>query len=221
MSTPIKNHYKTLEIAPQASLSEVKKAYRHLARKYHPDLNAHTAQATVYFQEIQLAYEILGNPIKRRSYDNELKHAGQNFFGLKDNGLNNSEQILKQSKDLYQYIRSLDQRVVNNDALIDFVLGLLHAENMALLQRADNEECNVQIAENLLNACKGVVASRLFQQLADKLYVLHPDNTTAMHQRISLELSSRLQKERQNRLVPYAAFLVVFIVILLMLLIVF
>jgi t-SNARE complex subunit (syntaxin) len=42
-----------------------------------------------------------------------------------------------------------------------------------------------------------------------------------MHQRISSELSSRLQKERQNRWVPYAAFLVVFIVILLMLLIVF
>ncbi len=221
MSTPVKNHYKTLEIAPQASLSEVKKAYRHLARKYHPDVNANTTQATVYFQEIQSAYEILSNPIKRRSYDNELKHAGQSFFNLKDNGLNNSEQILKQSKDLYQYIRSLDQRVVNHDALIDFVLGLLNAENMALLQRADNKDYNVQIAENLLNACKEVVSSRLFEQLAEKLFLLHPDNDSAMYQRIILELSSRQKKERESRLVPYAAFLVVFIVIVLMLLIVF
>jgi curved DNA-binding protein CbpA len=221
LSASFKNHYKTLEIAPQASLSEVKKAYRYLARKYHPDVNANTAQATVYFQEIQSAYEILSNPIKRRSYDNELKHAGQSFFNLKDNGLNNSEQILKQSKDLYQYIRSLDQRVVNNDALIDFVLGLLNAENMALLQRADNKDYNVQIAENLLNACKEVVSSRLFEQLAEKLFLLHPDNDSAMYQRIILELSSRQKKERESRLVPYAAFLVVFIVIVLMLLIVF
>jgi hypothetical protein len=111
--------------------------------------------------------------------------------------------------------------VVNNDALIDFVLGLLNAENMALLQRADNKDYNVQIAENLLNACKEVVSSRLFEQLAEKLFLLHPDNDSAMYQRIILELSSRQKKERESRLVPYAAFLVVFIVIVLMLLIVF
>lgn len=221
MANPFKNHYKTLEIPPQATLSEVKKAYRFLARKYHPDVNANAAQATEYFQEIQLAYEVLGNPMKRRSYDNEMKHAGQSVFNSKENSLNSPEQILKQAKDLFQYVRSLDQRIVNNDALIDFVLGLLSTENLALLQRADNKEYNVQIAENLLNACKGVVASRLFQQLAEKLYLLHSDNTSTMHQRISLELLSREKKEKQNRLVPYAAFVVIFIVILIMLLIVF
>lgn len=213
---PFRNHYKTLELSPQASLSEIKKAYRELARKFHPDLNANSASSTQYFQEIQAAYEVLSNPNKRKTFDNELRHAGQYINNSKEGTISSSEQILKQSKDLKNYVQSLDARVVNNDALIDFVLGLLNQENMELLLRADSKENNFQIADNLLFACKGVVPSRLFIQLADKLLLLHPDAESPMHNRVIKEHSLRVKLERQNGLVPYVTLIVVVIVILLM-----
>ena len=75
--------YRTLEVERGASQDEIKKAYRKLARKYHPDKNAGNAQAEEKFKEIQAAYEVLKDPKKRKKYDQfgaNWEHAGD-FFG--------------------------------------------------------------------------------------------------------------------------------------------
>lgn len=65
-----KNLYHVLGVSKDASESEVKSAYRKLARKYHPDLNKDDKNAAEKFKEISCAYDILGDKDKRKKYDN-------------------------------------------------------------------------------------------------------------------------------------------------------
>ena len=69
------DYYKTLEISRTATPEEIQKAYRTLARKYHPDLNPDDKQAKQKFQEVQAAFDVLNDPEKRKLYD----RYGSNF----------------------------------------------------------------------------------------------------------------------------------------------
>ncbi len=64
-----KDYYKILGVARQAEQAEIKKAYRHLARKYHPDMNEGDKAAEEKFKEVNEAYEVLSDSKKRRLYD--------------------------------------------------------------------------------------------------------------------------------------------------------
>jgi molecular chaperone DnaJ len=69
--------YKVLEVSKEATPDEIRRSYRRLARKYHPDANPGDKKAEGRFKEIQHAYEILSKPEKRREYD----EGPSNFFG--------------------------------------------------------------------------------------------------------------------------------------------
>ena len=72
------DYYKTLGVSKKASLSEIKKAYRKLARKYHPDLNPGDKISEKMFKEVSEAYEVLKDPAKRKQYD-MFGVVGRNF----------------------------------------------------------------------------------------------------------------------------------------------
>ena len=63
------DYYKLLELDKSASQADIKKAYRKLARKYHPDLNPNNKEAQLRFQQINEANEVLSDPEKRKKYD--------------------------------------------------------------------------------------------------------------------------------------------------------
>ena len=72
------DYYKILEIEKTATDKEIKKAYRKLARKYHPDLNPNNKEAEIKFKEINEANEVLSHPENRKEYDKygkDWKHA--------------------------------------------------------------------------------------------------------------------------------------------------
>src|SRR2546430_14583737 len=64
-----KDYYKILNVSRGANADEIKKAFRKLARKYHPDVNPGDKKAELRFKEINEAYEVLSDPDKRRKYD--------------------------------------------------------------------------------------------------------------------------------------------------------
>src|SRR5438445_9347520 len=63
------DYYKTLGVDKKATADEIKKAYRKLARQYHPDRNPGDKQAEARFKEISQAHDVLGDPEKRAQYD--------------------------------------------------------------------------------------------------------------------------------------------------------
>ena len=76
-----RNYYDILEVAPQASLDQIKQAYRRLARKYHPDLNPGDSTAEERFKVLGEAYEVLSDPERRSLYEKFSCFCMQKGFG--------------------------------------------------------------------------------------------------------------------------------------------
>ena len=80
-----KDYYAVLGVAQNASGKDITKAYRKLARQYHPDANPNNAAAEERFKEISAAYDVLGDESRRREYD-EVRRLGPGAFGGPGNG---------------------------------------------------------------------------------------------------------------------------------------
>lgn len=77
-----RDYYEVLGVSRDASQEEIKKAYRKLAREYHPDVNSNTKDAESKFKEVKEAYDVLADPDKKARYD-QFGHAAADgdFFG--------------------------------------------------------------------------------------------------------------------------------------------
>src|SRR6185369_9523965 len=76
-----KDYYKSLGVQPEASPDEIRKAFRKLAREYHPDVAKNKAVAEEKFKEINEAYEVLGDVERRRKYDS-IRQSGGGMGGM-------------------------------------------------------------------------------------------------------------------------------------------
>ncbi len=98
-----RDYYKILGVSKNASKEDIKKAYRSLARKYHPDLNPDDKMAEEKFKELQEAHEVLSDEEKRKTYDMfgsaEFRPGGQTTWRRAGDPGGSSYQYTYSSKD--------------------------------------------------------------------------------------------------------------------------
>jgi Ca-activated chloride channel family protein len=70
------DHYAMLNVSPEAGAEEIRQAYRQLVRQLHPDTQSAPAGTSLLFRQVQEAYEVLSDPIKRNAYDRQRLEAG-------------------------------------------------------------------------------------------------------------------------------------------------
>lgn len=117
------NYYETLKISPKASGTEIKSAYRRLARKLHPDRNNGAADTALKFAAIAEAYEVLGNPKERVKYDRRLLDAQYSGNG-------NGDSVFSSSNPHARRWRQMVYEKRYND-IIDRMIAEERAEAMA------------------------------------------------------------------------------------------
>jgi len=94
-----RDYYEVLGVGKSAAADEVKKAYRKIAIKYHPDKNPDNPEAEEKFKEAAEAYEVLSDAQKKQQYD-QFGHAGMNGRGSAGGGMN-MDDIFSQFGDVF------------------------------------------------------------------------------------------------------------------------
>lgn len=95
-----RDYYEVLGISKSANEAEIKKAYRQMAIKFHPDKNPGDASAEEKFKEAAEAYEVLSNPEKKARYD-QFGHAGMGGGGGYGGGGMNMDDIFSNFGDIF------------------------------------------------------------------------------------------------------------------------
>ena len=121
----VKDYYSILQLKPSATLSEIKKAYRVLAQKYHPDKNNNDPYASVQFAEIKEAYEVLTNPLKKQYYLQQRWYYQSKGRKFNDDSAITPPSVLKQCLELSKYVATLDKYRMNKEGLSDYILQLI------------------------------------------------------------------------------------------------
>ncbi|MCW3087775.1 MAG: chaperone protein DnaJ, partial [Sediminibacterium sp.] len=145
-----RDHYQVLNISPSATPEEIKKAFRKLAQRYHPDKNAGDRLAAEKFSEIHDAYLVLSDHKKRAEY-NYLFYT-ENPNRKAQLTVNTPEDILHLSIQLAKETAWADPYRIDRNWLYFELMNILSAEHLHLLLTAGNLQVNRKIAEQVITS---------------------------------------------------------------------
>jgi curved DNA-binding protein CbpA len=165
----LKDYYGILELGPQASDRDIKKAYRRLAMTYHPDKHPEDPVAAAYFREIQEAYDTLTNPDKKDAY--LQKRWYEKSVGRRMSSMNplTSVNILKDILHLDKYISRQDPYHIDRSGLLNHLLQILSPEAVEGLKTEADRNITHEILLTALRCAKPLEfeqAATLTQRLA-------------------------------------------------------
>ncbi len=142
----LKDHYQVLQISPAASAEEIKKAFRALALRYHPDKNRDPA-AAYRFAEIQDAWYVLRDKQRRSAY-NYQRYLANPQTAVKVAAVS-PEDVLRLSTALYNKALASDPFRTDMELRYFEIKGILSNHNLSVLTGAHNPELNASIIEQL------------------------------------------------------------------------
>ena len=204
----LKDYYQILELEPSASLPEVKKAYRKLAKQYHPDKNNNDPYATALFADIKEAYEMLTDPAKKEYYLQQRWYH-QSTGNRKTQEVITPVTVLKQALELEQYVSKIDVFRMDKMGLQQYIMDLIPDTSIEKLQQFNEPDTIRQIVSILLHAIKplpGQYTKDIFIQL-HKLSANEPIATEKLNIFIR-------QRQKKNNLEKYSLVVIIILTII-------
>lgn len=202
---PLKDYYKILGVKPNAPLPEIKKAYRTLAHRYHPDKNVGNELSDAQFKEIAEAYRVLSDSRKRAAYDDERWLSGMGSK-TKYNEAVTPEWLKKVCLELNASLRAMDTHRMNQQTLQAYILLILSDAHLGVLQYEGNKAINKTIVDELIKATARMDAPYLDEILKRLTIVAGDDQFTKQH--IDDYAAVRYKQERRERAFPYIVIVV-------------
>ena len=193
MIMQLKDYYKTLELTPAATAIQIKKSFRQLALRHHPDINPGNAIAEARFREIQEAYEVLSDPDKREEY-NYKRWYNRSIKKEFSNEPLTPAAILAESIRLYNYMLSTDTTRVDYDALSYHIRQLLSDRNVTILQQSGNPDSSATLIEKILPAA-GALPLRYIEPIVTALLRVAADNAVLVER---ITAFSKQQRQKSN-----------------------
>ena len=164
------SYYYTLGIKNSASAAEVKRAYRRLALKYHPDKNPDASASATAFLAITEAYSVLSDPKKKSRYDLELLRSG---FGPEQSRMEVADPGLLQTiaNDLVLKLAAMDRNSISPSALTAYMKLILSDAHLDLLNTTADPKQNIRLCRTLIPVLSYIDAKNL-KQVTSRLYLL-------------------------------------------------
>jgi molecular chaperone DnaJ len=214
MSHPkLKDYYKILGVAPSADALVIKKAYRGLAVKYHPDKNPENAFAEAHFKEVQEAYATLSHNGRRRVYDEERWLSGMGNR-MQDKQAITPAWISDECIKLRNHIATIDTYRMNHRSLRDYIFLLLSDSHIAVLQEYDEKHINREIIAAILTSIKRLQVEYV-TDVAARLETL-ADNDSMLIKTIHDAVSERKRQTKANKVLPVIAIIITILLCVLM-----
>lgn len=180
----VKDYYKILEVTDAASQNEIKKSYRRLALKYHPDKNFGQQLYEARFKEIQEAYDVLSDPKKRQDYNYRRNSDSRSHTQVKTKSYTppTPQIILNQTIEFRRKVSVLDPDRVNKLAMFHQIQLLLSNVNVHVLQQHNDNKLNKRIIEEIMFCSRFLPFSNVEQICFQLTALAGTDNY--MYQRI-------------------------------------
>jgi len=196
----VKDHYKTLGVKPSSGIAEIKKAYRALAVKYHPDKNPDSAWSEAHFKEISDAYGVLSDPKKRAAYDEDRWLSGVGQRTSYQEGVTPAW-LKKVSEELNVSLAKMDTHRLRQHTLQAYIMMILTDAHLGVLQSEGDREVNYAIIKEVIKATHHLELKYL-DVILEALLVVAGDDEVAKTT-IGNYTSYRVKRERKERMIPY------------------
>jgi molecular chaperone DnaJ len=147
-----KDYYKILNVSPTAGSNEIRKAFRSLALKYHPDKTNGDRYKEAMFREVQEAYETLSDQKSREEYNYKRWYTRSLGKSFTEPALT-PVQILAETQRLADYIASVNDLQVDFDLLSARIRTILSDDNLGILSQFNDELINQKVIRLLLRTC--------------------------------------------------------------------
>ncbi len=196
----MKDYYKILGVTPSASAAEIKKAYRALAFKYHPDKNPENSLSEAHFKEIQEAYSTLADSTKRRRYDDERWLMGMGAKTQYKEAVTPGW-LVNICRQLTASLAKMDTHRMSQKALEAYILLILSDSHLGVLEQAADKEANNIIVNELIKATERLHANHL-EEIEQRLIII-ANGDVDMLQAIDEHVEARVREARRDKILPY------------------